>query len=114
RPATEQTQDRVPGLGGRRDLLDLKYQDYYSRIWERIRRLWVLPEGIVKDEGLMLVMTIRVKRDGSIEKYWIEQSSGNLYFDQSAIRTINKASPLPSLPKDLSQDTLDIGIRFFP
>ncbi|MEW6410113.1 MAG: hypothetical protein AB1488_08410, partial [Nitrospirota bacterium] len=42
RPATEQTQDRVPGLGGRRDLLDLKYQDYYSRIWERIRRLWVL------------------------------------------------------------------------
>lgn len=114
RLSTEQTQDRISGIGGRRDILGLKYQDYYSMIWERIRRLWVLPEGVVKDKDLMLVMTIRVKRDGSIEKYWIEEISGNLYFDQSAIRAINKASPLPPLPKDLNQDTLDIGIRFFP
>jgi outer membrane biosynthesis protein TonB len=31
-----------------------------------------------------------------------------------AMRAIKKAEPLPPIPKELGEDTLEIGIRFFP
>jgi TonB family protein len=42
----------------------------------------------------------------------MESSSGNSYYDQSAIRAIRKASPVPPLPKELGEESLDVGIKF--
>ncbi|TNF50181.1 energy transducer TonB, partial [bacterium] len=38
--------------------------------------------------------------------------SGNIYYDQSALRAIRKASPLPPLPQDLDEESLEVGINF--
>lgn len=97
-----------------RELLDLKYRLYYNMIWEKIRDSWVLPEGITRGKNLEAIVALRIKRDGTIEKYWIEKGSGNTYFDQSAIRAINKANPLPPLPQDFGEDIFEVGVRFYP
>lgn len=97
-----------------RELLDLRYRLYYTMIWEKIRDAWVLPEGITKGKNLEAIVALRIKRNGSIENYWIEKGSGNAYFDQSAIRAINKANPLPPLPEDFREEIFEVGVRFYP
>jgi len=107
-----------PGMrssgGITKELLDLKYRLYYNMIWEKIRNAWVLPEGVTKGKPLEAIVALRIKRDGTIQNYWIEKGSGNAYFDQSAIRAINKANPLPPLPEDFSEDVFEVGVRFYP
>jgi TonB family protein len=62
--------------------------------------------------SLVTVVAIRIAEDGEIEQSWIEERSGNEYYDQSALRAIRKANPLPPLPKDLRGKPLEVGINF--
>jgi colicin import membrane protein len=43
-----------------------------------------------------------------------EKRSGNHYLDDSAMRAIKKANPLPPLPDVFRDEYLEIGIRFLP
>lgn len=97
-----------------KEILDLKYRLYYNMIWERISNAWVLPEGVTKSKNLEAIVALKIKRNGTIENYWIEKGSGNTYFDQSAIRAINKANPLPPLPEDFREEIFEVGVRFYP
>ncbi len=81
--------------------------DYYSMVVNKIKQQWVFPESIDKD--LLVVITIRIARDGSVTIDRIEKSSGNALFDRSALRAINKASPLPPPPQEM-----EMGVRFRP
>lgn len=103
---------RLSGLG--REIVDLRYRVYYDAIWRRIREAWVLPEGIVKGASIEMTVALRIKRDGFIESYWVEKGSGNVYFDQSALRAIKKAEPLPPPPEDFREEIFEIGVRFYP
>lgn len=97
------------------DKLSLRFQIYYTQIWERIRRQWVLPEALVKDaRGLTAVVVMRIRRDGSLEKVWLEQSSGNRRFDASALRAAERAAPYPPLPRGMRQSVHEVGVRFRP
>ena len=92
---------------------NIRFRAYYDRIWSRIRASWVLPEGVVgSDEELLAVVGIRISATGEIEDMWIERSSGNIYYDQSAIRALGRASPLPPLPEDMGDGSLEVGINF--
>jgi TonB family protein len=91
---------------------DIRNRVYYDRIWGLIRSSWYLPEGVAKEDRLLTVVGIRIAPDGVIERSWIERGSGNDYYDQSALRAIRRSSPLPSLPKDLGNEPLEVGINF--
>ncbi len=92
---------------------DIRFRAYYDRIWSQIRAAWVVPEGVVASEkDLLTVAGIRISITGVIEDQWIEKGSGNIYYDQSALRAIRKASPLPPLPQDLDDKSLEVGINF--
>lgn len=100
----------VSGAGG---AVDLRYKAYYDRIWSQIKAAWVLPAGVAaREQQLLTVVGIRIAPGGNIDHYWIERASGNIYYDQSAIRAINKASPLPPLPRELGNRPLEVGINF--
>ncbi len=90
----------------------IRFRAYYDRIWSQIRSSWVIPEGVTARVSLVTVVGIRIAEDGEIEQFWIEERSGNEYYDQSALRAIRKANPLPPLPKDLRGEPLDVGINF--
>lgn len=63
---------------------------------------------------LETILVVIIERNGKVQKLWFEKKSGNVLYDQSAMRAIKKAEPLPPIPKELSEDTLEIGIRFTP
>jgi TonB family protein len=86
---------------------------YYNQIWERVRGHWILPEAMLKGaRGLVTVLVVRIRRDGSLEKVWVEKSSGNQRYDQTALRAARRASPFPRLPGVLRQSSHEVGLRF--
>ena len=95
--------------------LQSKLDEYYSTLWERIRKEWTLPGGLVKEKAnLETIIIIVIERGGKIQKSWFEKKSGHALYDQSAMRAIKKADPLPPIPKEFSDSTFEIGIRFHP
>ena len=92
-----------------------KLTDYYDMIWAKIKKEWVLPGDILKGKtDLETIVVIQIERDGKIKKSWFEKRSGNILYDQSAMRAIKKADPLLPLPKELTDTPFEIGIRFYP
>jgi TonB family protein len=95
--------------------LESKLNEYYSMLWAKIKEAWTIPENLLKERvDLEAIVVIIIERDGKIKKSWFEKKSGNALYDQMAMRAIKKAEPLPPIPKELSENTLEIGIRFFP
>lgn len=101
------------GAGPAAGDLSVRFSVYYTEIWERVRRAWVLPEALVaKPGGLSAVVVVRINRDGSLAKVWLEQGSGNQRFDASALRAAERAAPYPPLPAGMRSSSHEVGIRF--
>lgn len=104
------------GTGGASTgVMSIKFKIYYNLLWQRIRSVWVLPEeALGGKKNLETIVAIRIARDGQIQDIQFEKKSGNPYLDESALRAIKKANPLPPLPADIEGDTFDVGVRFTP
>jgi len=100
---------------GGSSVLESRLSDYYSAIWAKIKKEWTLPGDLPKGKvDLETVIVITLERDGKVQKSSFEKRSGNAHYDQSAMRAIKKAEPLPPIPKEFSDETFEIGIRFHP
>jgi TonB family protein len=104
------------GTGGASSgVMSIKFKIYYNLLWQRIRSVWVLPEeALGGKKNLETIITIRITKDGQIEDMQFEKKSGNPYLDESAVRAIKKANPLPPLPPGFEGDKFDVGVRFTP
>jgi len=107
----------VPVVSSAKSTADVesKLSQYYSVLWAKIKQAWTIPENLFK-EGVDLetIIIVIIERDGKIKRTWFEKKSGHDLYDQMAMRAILKAEPLPPIPKELSENTLEIGIRFLP
>ncbi len=94
-------------------IADFKFKAYYRSIRERISSEWALPvELIGKKQDYTTIIGIKIDRDGNILHTEIEESSGNIVFDRSVLKAIEKSNPLPPLPEEFADKVLDIGFRF--
>lgn len=85
----------------------------YLRAWvarvERVGNLNYPDEARRRGLGGRLVMTVAVRRDGSIEDVLLNRSSGLGVLDQAALRIVRLAEPFPPLPETSEQvDVLHI------
>lgn len=81
----------------------------------KIKEAWTIPKNVFEERvDLETVIVVIIEKDGRIKKYWFEKKSGNDLYDQTAVRAIKKAKPLPALPNELGEETLEVGIRFSP
>lgn len=92
--------------------MDAQMSAYYTMIWSRIKGRWALPQGILPGEVLEAVIDVTILRSGAVTEMTFEKRSGNRYFDESALKAIQRASPLPPLPAWISESSLAVGIRF--
>ncbi|MDI9571194.1 MAG: energy transducer TonB [Pseudomonadota bacterium] len=92
--------------------IDDRLADYYRVVWSRIKGQWALPGGISPRKDVEAVVNIRILKDGSIVGMTFEKRSGLAYFDNSVLRALKKAHPLPPPPAWLRENDLEIGIRF--
>lgn len=106
-PAAAQT---APGSGDAE--LNAQLRAYYSLIWARIKGKWALPQGMLPREVLETVIDVTILKSGAVTELKYEKRSGNRYFDESALKAIQKAGPFPPLPAGIGESSLDLGIRF--
>jgi protein TonB len=82
----------------------------YLRAWvarvERVGNLNYPDEARRRGLGGRLVMTVAVRRDGSIEEIVLNRSSGLGVLDQAAMRIVRLSEPYPPLPQ--TRDTIDV------
>lgn len=90
----------------------LKLKIYHASIGEKIKKAWILPAMVSREEDLETVVSIKVKRNGDIVGISYEEKSKNHHFDESVLRAIKKANPLPPIPREYRGDILEVGVRF--
>ncbi len=83
------------------------FDSYYGKITDEIREEWAYPDYMKKD--LEAVVSVLIEKDGTLTGVKIEKSSGDRFFDRSALKAVTKASPVSPPPYEM-----EIGIRFYP
>jgi colicin import membrane protein len=103
-----------PGGQASPSAASLRFSYYYESVWNKIQSAWILPRHAEARRNLEAIVMITIARDGKIVKTQFEKRSGDPTLDNSALRAIQKADPLPPLPAGLGGNTLELGIRFVP
>lgn len=95
------------------DAATFPYTYYLRAVEQKISSGWEpVVHGIPRGERREVVVAFRILRDGTIEKPLVEKSSGLSFFDQSALRAVIQAAPLPPLPEGFPEDSLGIHFGF--
>ena len=92
--------------------MDQRMASYYAAVWAKIKGQWSLPKDILSKDSLEAVIQARILRSGAVGDVSFEKRSGNRFFDDSAMKAVRKASPLPPLPEWIRDSSIEIGIRF--
>jgi TonB family protein len=101
------------GVPGKAEEAGVKFAVYYGELWGLIRSQWTLSEGMLgKNRNLSATVVMIILKDGKLERFYFEKSSGNPYFDQSVSKAIGRANPFPPLPAWYPQNRLEVGVRF--
>jgi colicin import membrane protein len=86
---------------------------YYIALQNAIRRQWNVPD-FLKKEDLEAVVVVVLRRDGRVLDLKVEKKSGQPLFDDSAVRAIRKAEPLPAFPDIYSRQQMEFEFPFRP
>jgi TonB family protein len=88
--------------------------DFYKMVLQSaIQQNWVFNEMLAGlDQNLEVRILIKILKNGEIRDISYETRSGNPYLDQSAKRAIQRANPLPALPKGMT--SYDVVVIFTP
>ena len=85
---------------------------YFQMIQQRVKDEWAVPDALLTEEGLRAIIRVKIDKNGRILETKVEKSSGNPYFDRSALQAIARAEPLPPPPKGTAP--VEIGLVFQP
>jgi TonB family protein len=75
---------------------EFQFPPYLLIVRDKVERNWNPPPGA---KGAKVKVTFRVLRSGRVGEAKLQESSGNFYFDQAAMRAILASSPFPPLPE---------------
>jgi len=75
---------------------EFKFPPYLAIVRDKVERNWNPPPGA---KGVKVKVMFKVLRSGRVGEATLQESSGNFYFDQAAMRSILASSPFPPLPE---------------
>jgi TonB family protein len=87
---------------------DFPFAWYLARVQQKVTERW---EGRAL-QGRQPVVTFEIARDGQVSNVAIKDSSGNRYYDLTAMRAIADAAPFPPLPGEFPGSVLRIHLGF--
>jgi TonB family protein len=101
--------DSSANIGVRTDG-DFRWSYYLATIRNKIGSHWVPPPGLSRQ--VRTTVYFRIGRDGQVSVARVEDPSGNSFFDQTAMRALLVATPLPPLPAGYSGEWLGVHFGF--
>ena len=108
-PSLGQTTGTLQGAGALKlDAGDFPFTWYLMAVQRKVTQQWTsraLP-------GQQPVAVFDIQRDGRITNIAISKSSGNPYYDMTALRAIRDAAPFRELPDDFKEPFLRVNLGF--
>ena len=86
----------VSGGGGDDTLQGLPFILYTQEVKQRVKQSWIVAEH---KSGLTAVVRFGILANGEVVEVELAERSGDSVFDESAIRAVRKANPLPPPPE---------------
>ena len=112
--ATVQEARLTPGLsvvsGPVVDIPDFQYDYYLGLIRSKVDNRWSQP--VTYKQVKQTLVDFIIRRDGKIDNVGVAESSGDSYFDQTAVRAVSLSNPFPPLPRGYKEDFLKVRYRF--
>lgn len=101
----------APGVGGTGGGIveDVEFIAYRNEISERIKTSWTWAG---RRGDLRVLVHMSIQDSGEISGLKITRSSGDASFDDSVIRALRKANPLPPPPEKFRQKFSDVNVPF--
>jgi len=92
---------------------DFRFAYYLAAIRNKIGSHWVPPPGLdAQGRRIHATLYFRILRDGQVSLASIETSSGMAFYDQTAMRALLAATPLPPLPAGYTDQYLGVHFGF--
>jgi TonB family protein len=108
-PALGQRSGSAQGSGAvTLDVSDFPFAWYLAAIHRKVTERW---EGRAL-QGRQPVVTFEISRDGQVSNVTVKDSSGNPYYDRTAMRAIAEAAPFPRLPDEFPGSMLRVHMGF--
>lgn len=85
---------------------------YSSEVGRRLYEAWRPPPSAKSD--LLTFVTIKIRKDGRITDWQIDQRSGNRMYDEAVTRTLRSVNDLPPIPPSLNTDSIELSFAFHP
>ncbi len=87
---------------------------YAALLNGKISDCWKLPEMMTANKGLKTVVALTISKNGAIEDIKIEKKSDDALFDQSVLKALRSAEPLPKFPSLIQEAKLELRLNFTP
>ncbi|WP_263768392.1 energy transducer TonB [Propionivibrio soli] len=96
---------RVKNIGARAE--EYRFAQYVEDWRIKIEKVGTLnyPEAAKGKLSGSLMLSVRIKSDGSVDRVEINRSSGHRILDDAARRIVHMAGPYAAFPKDIRRDT---------
>ncbi len=89
---------------------DFRFAYYLAALRNKIGSRWVPPQGV--SGPIRAVVHFRIGRDGQVSLTEVESSSGYAFYDQTTLRALLSATPLPPLPAGYTDEYLGVHFAF--
>ncbi|HKA53317.1 MAG TPA: cell envelope integrity protein TolA [Candidatus Binatia bacterium] len=89
------------GQGGGGVVRGLEFIMYTEQVKRRVKESWIVTE---KKPGLTATVRFGVQPDGEVFAIELVKRSGDRAFDESVVRAVSKANPLPPPPQTYQQE----------
>ncbi len=100
----------TPGIG---TSVPFPFAWYLGEIQARITDAWDEPGMLSKDSAnATAVVLFRIDRQGLVSRIALATPSGISALDDSALRAVEAANPLPPLPEEFKNAYLDVHLQF--
>ncbi len=91
------------------------YEQYLSQVVMIITQSWSFSGELIREQGSVeAYVALTILLDGAVTDVAFDRHSSSNYFDETVKKALEKASPLPPVPADVSLSPLRIGLIFTP
>ena len=111
---TKEAVNKIPGIPEIMPVLQKPYTEfeyYHALIGREIRKRWSPPPTSIEGQRMEAIVAFSISRSGRIDSaVRLEKSSGNLFYDQAALRAT--LGPLPPPPPGYTEELLKMRLIY--
>ncbi len=89
----------------------IEFVNYYNRMRQLIKQRWTWGG---KKADLEMTVRFGIQENGEIVGIRVTRASGDLSYDETVIRAVTRANPLPPPPESYRKDFMDVELTFRP